>query len=278
MTSNKTWWLFLPLLAFGCAHSGGQGQSVAATKEGGQSSRAQSSQATKENAQATKEGGKSQLIDEGPANAGATAGAAGATANAAAPQLVPFHSSGGFTVLMPPNPQQSDRSEETAGGTVKVHVAQAAEPAGKPSYVATYTEFPPGTLTQSKPKDVLDAVQQSTARSVGGSVTASKDIQVAGLPGREFTAQTADGNMIARVLVGKERLYTLAGTYGQGPPPDSVQRFLASFNPSPNAATGGSGEVGAAPAPMSDSSALSPPGTRANTPTPRAPDRSSSSQ
>jgi hypothetical protein len=243
MTSNKTWWLFLPLLAFGCAHSGGQ--SVQATKEGGQSGQAQSSQPTKE-------GGKSQLIDEGPAQAGATATAAGATASAAAPQLVPFQSSGGFTVLMPPNPQQTDRSEETAGGTVRVHVAQAAEPSGKPTYVASYTEFPPGTLNKSKPKDVLDAVQQSTAKSVGGNVTASRDLQVAGLPGREFTAQTADGNLTARVLVGKERVYTLAGTYGQDAPPDSVQRFLASFNPGAGAATGGSGDLGTstAPAPM----------------------------
>jgi hypothetical protein len=263
MTSDKAWWCLLPLLTFGCAHSGGE--SVQAPKG--------NAQATKENAQVTKEGGKSQLIDEGPASAGATAGAAGATANAGASQLVPFQSSGGFTVLMPPNPQQTDRTQETAGGTVRVHVAQAAEPSGKPSYVATYTEFPPGSLTQSKPKDVLDAVQQSTAHSVGGSVTASRDIQVAGLAGREFTAQTADGNVTARVLLGKERVYTLAGTYGQGAPPDSVQRFLASFNPGPTPATGGSGEVGSTPAPMSDGSAPPP-----SAPRPATPNSSSSAQ
>jgi hypothetical protein len=221
MTSNKAWWFVFPLLAFGCAHSGGG------------------------TAQATKAGGKAELIDEGPASAqGGAAAAAGATANVAPGQLVPFQSAGGFTVLMPPNPQQTDRNEETAGGTVHVHVAQAAEPAGKPSYVATYTEFPPGTLGKIKPKDLFDSVQNSTAQSVGGTVTDSRDIQVAGLPGREFTARTADGNVTARILVGaaKERMYTLAGTYGEGPPPESVQRFLGSFNPGPSAATGGSGD------------------------------------
>lgn len=256
MTAHNSWWFALPLLALGCAHSGG------------------------ESVQATKQGGKSQLVDEGLASAQAAGSAAapGATASTAG-QLVPFQSSGGFTVLMPPNPQQTDRSEETAGGTVKVHMAQAAEPTGKPTYVATYTEFPPGALTQSKPKDVLDAIQQSTAQSVGGNVTSSHDLQVAGMPGREFTAQTGDGNVTARVLVGKERVYTLAGTYGQGPPPDSVQRFLNSFSSASNAATGGSGGVGTTKsAPMSDGAALSPPGARPATSTPRAPDSSSSSQ
>jgi hypothetical protein len=252
MTSHISRWFVVPLLAIGCAHSGGQ--SVA-----------------------TKQGGKSELVDEGPTSAQG-AGNAAAPAAAASSQLVPFQSSGGFTVLMPPNPQQTDRSEQTAGGTVRVHVAQASEPTGKPTYVATYTEFPPGTLAQNKPKDVLDAVQQSTAQSVGGNVTSSQDIQVAGLPGREFTAQTGDGNVTARVLVGKERLYTLAGTYGQGPPPESLQRFLGSFSPT-NAATGGSGDVGTSkPAPMSDGSASPATGPRPVPPTPRAPDSSSSSQ
>lgn len=234
MTSRKYWWLLVPLAAaLGCAGSQ-QEQKVA------------------------KAGGNSNLSDEGPASASAQgAGATGAAAGAAAAaqpnaQLVPFQGANGFTVLMPPNPEKNDRTQETPGGPVQVHIAQAQDPAGK--YMSSLSEFPKGSLDKVKSKDLLDSLQQATIQSMGGTLVNSKDIEVGGLPGREFSATDPQGSQVtARVFVGNSRVYTLAGTYPKGEVPASIQQFLGSFQPPAGTAVGGSGAAGA------DSSATSAP-------------------
>jgi hypothetical protein len=229
MTSRKYWWLLVPLAAaLGCAGSQ-QEQKV------------------------TKAGGNSTLVDEGPAQASAqgangaaaTAGAAGAAGAAAAgqtanAQLVPFQGANGFTVLMPPNPEKNERTQDTPGGPVQVHIAQAQDPSGK--YMSSLSEFPRGSLDKVKSKDLLDSLQQATVQSMGGTLTNSQDIQVGGLAGREFSATDPQGSQVtARVFVGDSRVYTLAGTYPQGQVPASIQQFLGSFQPPAGTAVGGSG-------------------------------------
>jgi len=231
MKVGKLWWLVIPL-AIGCA--GSQRETVHA-------------------------GGKSTLSDEGPANgstaqaqagtaqpgaAGAGAAATGAAATGAAmaqpgSQLVPFQSQGGYTILMPPNPQQSERTQESPGGPVQVHIAQAQDSSGK--YLASDSVFPQGSLKKIQPKDLLDSLQQATVQSMGGTLVGSRDVQAGGLPGREFTATDPQGSQVtARLFVADSRVYTLAGTYAQGQMPGSIQQFLGSFAPPPRA-TGGSG-------------------------------------
>jgi len=227
MTLRNQWWLLIPLAAaLGCAGS---------------------QQAQKE----TKAGGNSTLVDEGPSSANpqaaAAAGATGAAAagQAGAPQLVPFEGKGGFVVLMPPNPQLDDKTQETPGGQVLVHLAQAQDPSGK--YLSTLSEFPKGSLDKIKSKDLLDSLQQATVQSMGGTLVNSKDVQVGGLPGREFTATDPQGSQVtARIFVGDSRVYTLAGTYPKGDMPGSIQQFLGSFRPAAGTAVGGSGEARAA--------------------------------
>ena len=215
----------------------------------------------KQNEKVTKAGGNSTLRDEGPAStsgqgapataqagaAGAAAGAAGAAAagQAAAPQLVTFQGRNGFTVMMPPNPQTDDRTQETPGGSVQVHIAQAQDASGK--YMSSLSEFPKGSLDKVKSKDLLDSLQQATIQSMGGTLVNSQDVQVGGLPGREFTATDPEGSQVtARVFVGDSRVYTLAGTYPKGQMPGSIQQFLGSFQPpAASAAIGGSGTAGA---------------------------------
>jgi len=224
---RNQWWLLIPLAAaLGCAGS---------------------QQAQKQ----TKAGGTSTLFDEGPASAspqGAGAAAAGATgaaaAGQAAAQLVPFEGKGGFVVLMPPNPQLDDKAQDTPGGQVLVHLAQAQDASGK--YLSTLSEFPKGSLDKIKSKDLLDSLQQATVQSMGGTLVNSQDVQVAGLPGRQFTATDPQGSQVtARIFVGDSRVYTLAGTYPKGEVPGSIQQFLGSFRPPAGTAVGGSGEAGA---------------------------------
>ncbi len=231
MTSRKHWWLLVPLaVALGCAGS-------------------------QKEQKVTKAGGNSTLVDEGPASASAQgAGAAGAAAGAAVAgqpanaQLVPFQGANGFTVLMPPNPEKNERTQDTPGGPVQVHIAQAQDPAGK--YMSSLSEFPRGSLDKVKPKDLLDSLQQATVQSMGGTLVNSQDVQAGGLAGREFSATDAQGSEVtARVFVGDSRVYTLAGTYPKGQMPPSIQQFLGSFQPPAGTAVGGSGaSAGAADA------------------------------
>ena len=223
MTSRKHWWLLVPLAAaLGCAGS-------------------------QKEQKVTKAGGDSTLVDEGPASASAQgAGAAGAAAGAAAAgqpgnaQLVPFQGANGFTVLMPPNPEKNERTQDTPGGPVQVHIAQAHDPAGK--YMSSLSEFPKGSLDKVKTKDLLDSLQQATVQSMGGTLVNSQDVQAGGLAGREFSATDPQGSEVtARVFVGDSRVYTLAGTYPKGQIPPSIQQFLGSFQPPAGTAVGGSG-------------------------------------
>lgn len=228
MTSRKYWWLLVPLVAaLGCAGS-------------------------QKEQKVTKAGGNSTLVDEGPASASAqgagaaaagTAGAAGAAAagQPANAQLVQFQGANGFSVLMPPNPEKNERTQDTPGGPVQVHIAQAQDQAGK--YMSSLSEFPKGSLDKVKSKDLLDSLQQATIQSMGGTLVNSQDVQVGGLAGREFTAIDPEGSEVtARVFVGDSRVYTLAGTYPKGTIPQSIQQFLGSFQPPSGTAVGGSGD------------------------------------
>jgi hypothetical protein len=238
MTFQRHLWLVIPLAtALGCAGS-------------------QQAQKGQQQPQ-----GNSTLVDEGPgsgskeAAAAGAAGAAGAAAGQAAnAQLVPFQGANGFTVLMPPNPQVDQRTQDTPGGPVQVHIAQAQDTTGK--YLSSLSEFPKGSLDKVKSKDLLDSLQQSTVQSMGGTLVKSQDVQVAGLSGREFTATDSQGSEVtARVFVGGSRVYTLAGTYPQGQMPGSIQQFLGSFQPPAGAAVGGSGMPDSAGADLNSSGA-----------------------
>lgn len=233
MALRKYWWVLIPLAAgLGCAGSQ-QEQKVA------------------------KAGGTSELKDEGPASASAQgaaeqnaatgaagAGAAGVAAAGQPAQLVPFQGANGFTVLMPPNPEKNERTQDTPGGPVQVHIASAQDASGK--FMSSLSEFPKGSLDRVKSKDLLDSLQQATVQSMGGTLVNSQDIQVGGLPGREFTATDPQGSEVtARVFVGDSRVYTLAGTYPKGQVPASIQQFLGSFQPPAGTAVGGSGPASA---------------------------------
>ena len=79
---------------------------------------------------------------------------------------------------------------------------------------------------------------------MSGTLVSSHDVDVAGMPGREFTATDPQGSEVtARIFVGDSRLYTLAGTYPQGSIPGSIREFLDSFQP-PAVTTLGKSGVG----------------------------------
>lgn len=167
---------------------------------------------------------------EQPQKAAVTAESATQESSAGATRLVPFHGEGGLTVLMPPKPYQSERTENTPGGPVYVHLTQVRDEMAK--YLASVSDFPEGSLDRVPRKDLLDSLQQSTIQSMRGTLVSSHDVEVAGVAGREFTATDPEGSEVtARIFIGDSRVYTLAGTYPQGNIPVPIRQFLDSFQP-----------------------------------------------
>ncbi len=108
---------------------------------------------------------------------------------------------------MPPNPEKNDRTQDTPGGPVQVHIAEAQDPVGQ---VHVEPErVPEGSLDKVKSKDLLDSLQQATVQSMGGTLVNSHDVEVGGLAGREFSATDPQGSEVtARVFVGgSQRLH-----------------------------------------------------------------------
>jgi len=258
MALRKHWWVLIPLAAgFGCAGSQ-QEQKVA--KAGGNSELKDEGPAS-----ATPQGAAEQSATGGAAAAGAGGAAGVAAAGPGASQLVPFQGANGFTVLMPPNPKKNERTQDTPGGPVQVHIASAQDASGK--YMSSLSEFPRGSLDKVKSKDLLDSLQQATVQSMGGTLVKSQDVQAGGLPGREFTATDPQGSEVtARVFVGNSRVYTLAGTYPKGEVPGSIQQLLGSFQPPAGTAVGGSGPPDSAAGSSGSASGLNNVGSSADTP------------
>jgi len=106
---------------------------------------------------------------------------------------------------------------------------------------------------------LLDVFQRASLQALNATLVSAHDLQLDGLPGREFTASTPDGQQIAaRLLVAPGRVYSLAGTYPQGQTPEPVQRFLGSFA---RTADSGPGVGGSGPA--SETPPSTPPRARA---------------
>ena len=165
-----------------------------------------------------------------PTPSAAPASAARLPDSSGGPPLVPFQGRGGFTVLMPPRPDQSERTENTRSGPVYVDLIQAGDEMAK--YLASVSEFPKGSLDQARTKDLLDSLQTSTIQSMHGTVASSHDVEASGMPGREFTATDPQGSEVtARIFIGGSSVYTLAGTYPRGDIPAPIRRFLDSFQP-----------------------------------------------
>ncbi len=149
-----------------------------------------------------------------------------------------------YSVLMPPSPKTGEQDRNISAGQVKVHFAQAMPPGGAGNYFVSVAQFPQGVLEKANPASVMDNVQQSTLKEMGAQLVSAKDINEQGLPGREFSAKKGnEGNILGRVLVGDQRIFTLIGTYDSPQPPDRLLKFLDSFSKGNGAQQGASASL-----------------------------------
>jgi hypothetical protein len=98
------------------------------------------------------------------------------------------------------------------------------------NYFASCTEFPAGLLEKEPTPALLDEVQKSTLHEMGADMVSAKDITVDGMAGREFSARKGNsGNILGRIVVGGERVYTLIGTYTSAQAPARLVEFIGSL-------------------------------------------------
>jgi hypothetical protein len=152
-------------------------------------------------------------------------------AAAAGKSLVPYSSPGGFSVLAPPNVTHGQQVRDTPQGPVEIHLTQASDPVKNINYLVSYSKFQPGGLAKSSPKALLTSERDELVKSLNGQLLSSEEVTVSEMPGMEFTADVpaSQRRVSARILQGKDEVYTLVTSYPPGAEPAEAQAFLQSF-------------------------------------------------
>ncbi|MBD1900935.1 hypothetical protein NDI44_04480 [Trichocoleus sp. DQ-A3] len=145
----------------------------------------------------------------------------------------PFASrAGGFTVLMPSTPNQSQQTLQTKGGPIKVQLFQAFRP-NQAGYVVGYSELPANLIkTQRDVNDFLAGAIYGFTNSSKGKLLSQRNITLANSPGREFKVQLSQGVIIKSrfYLVDRRRFYQVfVVTDREQDLVKSIDGFLTSF-------------------------------------------------
>jgi hypothetical protein len=145
----------------------------------------------------------------------------------------PFSSrGGGFTVLMPGTPNQSQQTLQTKGGPIKIQLFEAFRP-NQAGYVVGYSDLPANAI--KTPRDVNDffagAIYGFT-KSSKGKLLSQRNINLGSYPGREFKLQLSQGVILKSrfYLVDRRRFYQVfVVTDKEQDLVKSIDGFLTSF-------------------------------------------------
>lgn len=138
---------------------------------------------------------------------------------------------GGFVVLLPQKPAQSERRLVTPAGSVLMRMVAART--GEHLLGVGFADFP-------APLDapLLDALRDALLANINGQVTNEREITAAGMRGREFSAkgtlgrgtEARTGLLQARLLVRGQRYFQLVSLGGAGSMQQAdIEFFLASL-------------------------------------------------
>lgn len=140
---------------------------------------------------------------------------------------------GGFVVLLPQKPAQSERRLPTPAGEVTMRMLSAR--VGEQVLAAGFADF-------DRPVDaaLLDALRDALAANIGSRAVDERAVTGGGVNGREFSARgtlgqgkdARPGVMRARLFASGRRYYQLLSVGGSETMADAdVELFLASFRP-----------------------------------------------
>ena len=111
---------------------------------------------------------------------------------------------GGYTVLLPAEPEVNTQLADTAAGTVKLTMALTE----MDNYAAgvSFNEIPQEAAAD--PETLLAGGRDGAAENLKGTVVSDKPIKLGNYPGTEFVVETPDDLVyMARVYVVNDRLY-----------------------------------------------------------------------
>lgn len=135
---------------------------------------------------------------------------------------------GSFSVDLPSRPIHVSAPQTTTGGVSMTSDRFTSRVSADASYTVTFDDYPSGMLASV----TLAQGYENITRAVAGTatVTASRDITVAGIPAREVTAVRSTLRIRAWFVIRGDRVYVIEAdtTAAMASSPD-VDRFFASF-------------------------------------------------
>ena len=138
---------------------------------------------------------------------------------------------GGFVVLLPQKPGQSERRLVTPAGPVLMRMVSVR--IGDHTLGVGFADFP---VPLEAP--LLDALRDALLANINGQVTSEREITAAGMRGREFNAkgtlgrgtEARAGLLQARLLVRGQRYFQLVSLGGPGSMQQAdIEFFLTSL-------------------------------------------------
>ncbi len=117
---------------------------------------------------------------------------------------------GKFTVRFPGKPKETPQTAKSALGDLKVFTATYATADGN-AYLASYTDFPPGTAKPENRNTLLDGVRDGL-KGKDGEILADNEIELGKdkLPAREYEVKKGKQVIRFRVVLRDDRLYQVA--------------------------------------------------------------------
>jgi hypothetical protein len=140
--------------------------------------------------------------------------------------LARFEAPEGFTAMLPANPEV--KRSEVPQGKKKINVLTAQVTAQGAIYSLTRLEYPESVIKKLGAAKMLGDTQAGVAAQAKGSVTETKDVELAGNPGQTFTVAGAQNMVRARSALVGSSLYSLMVVY-TGKVPEKADEFLNSL-------------------------------------------------
>ncbi len=147
---------------------------------------------------------------------------------------------GGFTLLLPGNPQEQRQPVSTAAGSADA-IMYITEVGGT-AFGVGYSDFP-GSAAKADPQAVLKGARDGAVKNVNGTLVGEKPIELAGHPGLEIAVEMPAGAAVPGGAIYRAQLYLVGNRLYQviyvalkkGDDPDDYQKLFDSFqlnNPS----------------------------------------------
>ncbi|GHG95366.1 hypothetical protein [Comamonas sp. JC664] len=143
----------------------------------------------------------------------------------------------GFTVKLPGEPPQAQRSEAPLPKrTDKATLVTYATNVDGVSYIVNAVDYPEAFVATVPAEALINGGIQGIAQQVGGELKSSEDTTLDGYPGKSYMLASPSGEVKGRSFLVGPRVYNLITVYNAGIGAPGADEFLSSLtliNPPP---------------------------------------------